>query len=137
MAASPSEAATSLRITAAGLTLDAGGFAAPESFAELAFQHFSRACLGERAFYKLYDAGHLEFGDARLQEGQQLFLLQLLIGFQDDDGDRDLTPLRIGGRDHGAFENCGVGEDGFFHFDGRNIFAAADDDVFLAIDDVM
>src|SRR6185312_13131923 len=30
----------------------------------------------------------------------------------------------------------GVGEDRALHFDGRNIFAAADDDVLLAVDDV-
>jgi hypothetical protein len=35
-------------------TLDAGGFAAPESFAELTFQHFSGSSFWQRSFDKLH-----------------------------------------------------------------------------------
>ena len=46
------------------------------------------------------------------------------------------APLRVGRRDHGAFQHGGVGGDGALHFDGGNVFAAGDDDVLLAVHDV-
>src|SRR6476660_5316240 len=58
-------------------SLYAGGFADPENFAQLAFQHFPCPCLGQRTLHKLYQAGHFIFGDARLQRQQQLFFVQL------------------------------------------------------------
>jgi hypothetical protein len=45
------------------LALDAGGFAGPESLAELAFQHFSGSSFWQRSFDKLDQAGHFVFGD--------------------------------------------------------------------------
>ncbi len=41
--------------------------------------------------------GILYFAMRGLSESQQLFFVQLLTGFQDNDGDRNLAPLRIGG----------------------------------------
>jgi hypothetical protein len=53
----------------------------------------------------------------------------------DDDGYGNLSPARVGGGDDDALEDAGVGEEGVLDFDGGDVFAAADDDVFLTVDD--
>src|ERR1700675_4920661 len=114
------------------LALGAGGFAAPEGFADFAFQYLSSSRFRQWAFYELYQAGHFVFGNARLERQQQLLFGQWLGGVQDNDGHRNLPPLRIGGGNHGAFEDGRVGEDSFLYLDRRNVFATADDDILLA-----
>src|SRR5215204_7053240 len=56
-------------------------------------------------------------------------------------GERDecfgsLTPLRVGDRDHRAFEHSGVGGDDLLDLDRRDVLAAGDDDVLLAVADL-
>src|SRR5450432_4019237 len=59
-----------------------------------------------------------------------------MLALEHDEGGGHLAPLRVGGRDHGAFHDGRVSGNRALHFDGRDILAAADDDVFLAVDDL-
>src|ERR1700737_3543126 len=126
----------SLRMTGESLSLDAGGFTAPEVLAKLAFEQFSGAGLGQRAGDESHDAREFEFGDTRFQEGKQLLFVEALIRLEDDDSGRNFSPSTVRGRNDGTLEHGGMSEDGFLHLEGGNIFAAANDDVFFAIDDV-
>src|ERR1700730_15169855 len=47
----------------------------------------------------------------------------------------NLAPLFVRHRNHSRFKYGRMCENGFLYFERRNVFAAADDDVFLAIDD--
>src|SRR5205085_1750447 len=68
--------------------------------------------------------------------GAELLFGQVGAGFEDHDGGGHFAPLRVGLGDYGAFEHGGVREDGALDFDRRDVLAAADDDVLLAVDDV-
>ena len=57
-------------------------------------------------------------------------------GLQHHPGGRHFAPLLVGRGDHRAFQHRGMRGDGALHFDGRNILAAADDDVLLAVHDL-
>src|SRR5580693_4037162 len=57
------------------------------------------------------------------------------IRFQNHQGFRNFAPLGVGDGNNADFQNGGMRENGFFEFEGGNVFAAADDDVFLAVDD--
>src|SRR3954447_17610492 len=80
--------------------------------------------------------GHLEFGNALLQKFAKAALIERAAGLYYDKGGRHFTPLRVGRGDNGALEHRIVRGDGALDFDGRNVLAAGDDDVLLAVDDV-
>ena len=51
----------------------------------------------------------------------------------DDESLRHLAPLRVGDGDDRDLEDVGVLGDRLLHLDGRDVFAAGDDDVLLAV----
>src|SRR5260370_10788259 len=82
---------------------------------------------------KLEDPGHLESRNAVSQKRQKLFPFQLPPALDDDDCCWNFAPFRVGAGYDGALQNGGMGANRLLHFDGRDIFSPADDDVLLPV----
>src|SRR6202171_2032676 len=104
----------------------------PVLLAQLFFQDLASSGLGKR-FQKFHRARTLIVRQAPAAELQQFSLSSLRIRLQDNQRFRRFSPPWIGHGDHGHFVHAGVGQDRLLHFKRRNILAATDDDIFLAV----
>lgn len=107
----------------------------PELRAELVFQDFTGAAFGEGVSLDDETAGEFEFAKVLASGFEEMLLGNGGVCGDDDDRYGDLSPPGVGGGDDGALEDAVMAEERMLDFDGRDIFAAADDDVFLAVDD--
>src|SRR5580765_2317100 len=104
----------------------------PVSLSQLSFQEFARTCFGE-ALQELDRVWALVVGQMRATELDQFRGACLRSQFQDNQGFGRLAPLLIGNWDYDYLVHGRVSQKNLFHFQGRDVFAPADDDVFLAI----
>ena len=57
-------------------------------------------------------------------------------GFEDDEGMGSFTPFFVRHADYGGFLNSGMTQEAPLDFDRRDVFAAADDDIFPTVTDL-
>src|SRR5918993_430937 len=85
---------------------------------------------------ELDGGGGLEAGDVLLAEVYDLLLGRLLALLQDNERLGTLAPFLVGHRDDGGLHHRRVLGDGLFDLDGRDVLAAGDDDVLVAVPDL-
>src|SRR5215469_14218176 len=107
---------------------------APIAFAQFLLQNLAGASFWERV-KKLNRFGNLEARQFRPAVVYQLILADRFAWFKHHQGFGRLAPTIVRYRDYGALKNGGVRIDSLFNLDGGDVLAAADYDVFLAIDD--
>ena len=70
-----------------------------------------------------------EVREFRARKLAQLALIGSCAFVENNKGVRRLAPFFIGQADYGNLLHAGMAQQDAFDFDGRNVFAAADDDV--------
>ena len=102
--------------------------------AEVLLEDFASAGFWEN-FYELDVGGAFVAGEQGAGMGDELGCGDGLAGLEDDEGLGDFAPALVGDGDDGGFKDGGVGEEGVFDFERRDVFTAGNDDVLLAVDE--
>src|ERR671914_2657675 len=85
---------------------------------------------------ELDGGGGLEAGDVLFAEVYDLLLARLPALLQDNERLGALAPLLVGHRDNSGLHHRRVLGDGLLDLDGRDVLAAGDDDVLVAVPDL-
>ena len=90
---------------------------------------------GSGSAEKMIRSGILNLASRAVEEGAQIRLVESAAVWQMDDRDRHFAEPLVGRAEHRRFGDVGAGVAGRLDLGRRDILAAADDDVLLAVDD--
>src|SRR5712691_1829824 len=112
-------------------SVDPLGLALPFLLAQHELLHLPRRRLGQVT--ELDGGRRLEVGDVLLAEVDDLLRGRLLAGLERDEGFRALAPFLVGDGDDRALHHGGMAGHTLLDLDRRDVLAARDDDVLLAV----
>src|SRR5687768_963180 len=112
-------------------SVDALGLARPLFVAQNELLDLAGGRLGQIA--ELHGRGRLEVGDVLLAEIDDFSFCRPCTRLQGHEGLGPLAPLLVGHGHHRALHDGGMAGHALLDLDGRNVLAARDDDVLLAV----